>query len=390
MDMIFRRKMFSGIGFIVLIAVLIFVVREYRQEKGPIKVGMAITLTGRPSTFGVHTRNGFILALEQLNRAGGIGGRPIELITKDDKANPEQALRVDQELLDAGVVAIIGHSLSTPAVASVPLMNKNSRLMISATASTADLSGLDDYFIRITTPIDIKAPSLAALAYDRLGLKTIAVVYDLSNPNYTLSLLRYFKQEVEKLGGRLPIVIPFDPRKNFSAPDIAQKIMGAETKGVFLICNAIHAAMTAQHLRSTGSEVKIIVSQWGFPDPAFIQNGGHAVEGAVSLAEFNAESTSKRFLKLKDEYERRFGTYIGSASQRGYEAAQVLFSALSKTDDPGKLKAAILQRKVFKSIDGNPIILDEYGDSVRTLFILEIRGGKIRTTGKIEPSRLEK
>ncbi len=390
MEIAFRRKMlFAGMGFVVLIAVPIVIVGEYKQEKEPIKVGLSITLTGRPSTFGVHIRNGFTLAIEKLNSAGGIGGRPIELVVKDDKANPEQALRVDQELLDAGVVAIIGHSLSTPTVASVPLMNKNSRLMISPTASTADLSGRDDYFIRITTPVDIKAPSLATLAYNRLGLKTIAVVYDLSNPKYALSLFRYFKQEVEKLGGRLSIVIPFDSREKFSAPDIAQKITSAESDGVFLISNAIHAAMTVQHLRRTGSKAKIIVSQWGFPDPAFIQNGGNAVEGAVSLAEFNAESTNKRFLKLKGEYERRFGTPIGSASQRGYEVAQVLLSALSETDDPGKLKVTILRRKVFESVDGNPIILDEYGDPVRTLYILEIKNRKIRTIGKIEALRLE-
>jgi branched-chain amino acid transport system substrate-binding protein len=123
MEITFRRKMLlAGVGLIVLIAILIVVVRQYKEEKESIKIGMAITLTGRPSTFGVHVRNGFILALEQINRSGGIDGRPIELIVKDDKANSAQAQRVDQELLDAGVVAIIGHSLSTPTVASVPAL----------------------------------------------------------------------------------------------------------------------------------------------------------------------------------------------------------------------------------------------------------------------------
>ena len=71
MEIISRHKMlFAGMGFIVLIAVVIVAVRQYKEEKEPIKIGMAITLTGRPSTFGVHMRNGFILALEQINRAG--------------------------------------------------------------------------------------------------------------------------------------------------------------------------------------------------------------------------------------------------------------------------------------------------------------------------------
>jgi len=390
MKIVFGRQISSfSIGFIIIIAVLIFWVHQYNQEKEPIKVGLSITLTGRPSTFGVHVRNGITLAQNQLNQAGGIGGRPIELIIKDDKGKPEQALRVDQELLDAGVAAIIGHSLSTPTVASVPLMNNNRRLLISPTASTADLSGSDDFFIRITTPVDIKAPSLATLALDKLELQTIAVVYDLSNPNYTVSLFRYFKQEFEELGGQPPIATPFNSKDNFSAPKIVQKIISADPEGVFIISNAIHAAMITQHLRSAGSKVKIIVSQWGFPDPAFIKNGGNAVEGAVSLAEFNAESNSKSFIKLKAEYEHHFGSPIGSASQRGYEVAQILFSALSETEDPAKLKAAIIRRKVFESVDGNPIIIDDFGDVARTLYILEIKNRKIRTTGRIEPRALK-
>ena len=381
-----QKKLFGGIGLILLITVLILVVHSYKQEKAPVKVGLALTLTGRPSTFGVHIRNGVILAMEAFNRSGGLGDRRLELIVKDDKANLETSLQVARELLDADATAIIGHSLSTPTVAVVPLMNRNKRLIISATASTADLSGIDDWFLRITTPVDIKAPSIAALAVDRLRLKSIAVVYDLSNPNYTLSLFRYFKKEVEKLGGRINKEVPFDPRDGFSAPDMAQKISTPGTEGIFLISNAIHAALIAQHARRIGSGAKIIVSQWGFPDPAFVKNGGQAVEGAVSLSEFNADSTSQEFLKLSDEYERRFGVPIGSAAQRGYEVGQILFSALAKTKNPSKLKAFILEKKVFNSVDGNPIIMDSYGDCVRTLFILEIKNGKIRTIGSIAPS----
>ena len=65
---------------------------------------------------------------------------------KDDQHDPEVALRVDQELIDAGVVAIIGHMTSAMSVVAVPLMNRELMLMISPTTSTSRLTGIDDFF----------------------------------------------------------------------------------------------------------------------------------------------------------------------------------------------------------------------------------------------------
>ncbi len=90
-------------------------------------------------------------------------------------------------------------------------------------------------------------------------------------------------------------------------------------------------------------------------------------------------------MSFKREYENRFGEKFGKGAQLGGEAARVLLHALSKTDDPGKLKETILRQKVFEGLDGR-IVMDEYGDPVRTFYTLEIRGGKIRTVGKVEPA----
>ncbi|MCP4688196.1 MAG: amino acid ABC transporter substrate-binding protein, partial [Desulfobacterales bacterium] len=135
-----------------------------------------------------HVRNGAVLAVERANRAGGVAGRPVELIIKDDKGDPGEALRVDQELIEEGAVAILGHYLSTLAVEVVPLMNEKNVLMINATGGTDELTGIDDNFIRLTPPVDQQALSLANLSRRRLRLETMAVVYDLSNPKYTESL----------------------------------------------------------------------------------------------------------------------------------------------------------------------------------------------------------
>lgn len=351
----------------------------------PFQIGMVSTLTGSSSTSGVHARNAVILAVEQINRSGGIKGRSVELIIKDDKGNPDEALRVDTELVEEGVVAIIGHHLSTLSIKTVPLMNEKNVLMIATGTTTSELTGLDDNFIRLMIPDDRRAPLMADMAYNRLKVKTMAVVYDLSNPNYTVSLSRHFKKGYEKQGGKISALIAFNSQEKFSALDITGKIMNSDAEGVLLITNAIHGALICQHLRKNESEVKITASAWTFPEPDFIRNGGRAVEGITCLVELNEESTSESFLQFKEQYRDRFEEDVSINAQIGYEVAQVLFFALSKTDDSGKLKETILKQRVFRGVDSD-IIIDKFGDPFRTLYIQEIRNGKIRIIGKIEPS----
>ena len=375
--------------FIVIVVIAIAVatttaVKVLQDVKTTIKIGMATTLTGRASTWGSNSRNGAVLAVEEINKAGGINGQAVELIIYDDKADPDVAIEVNRKLIAAGASAILGHALSTVAVKAVSVMNEEDRLMIAVGSLSPELTGLDDNLIRLMVPLDKEAPLTASLAYDRLGLRKMAVVYDLSNPNYTESYYRHFKKHYESLGGEISGSFGFDPRESFSAPEIAAQIANSQAEGLFVITNAIHGALICQHLRKSGSTMDIIASSWSFIDADFIQNGGRAVEGTVCITGFNRESSSESFVKFKKEYEQRFGEEISMAGQLGYESAHVLLGALAITEDPKLLKKTILDQKVFTSVGGGEITLDEFGDPARTMFVLEIHDGKIRTRGMIE------
>jgi len=147
--------------------------------------------------------DGLLKAVEEINSRGGVDGRPVELITKDDKQDPEEALRVDRELVDEGVVAIIGHMTSAMSMAVLPFINKEKILMISPTTSTNKLTGIDDFFIRIMEPHKSEIDHLARQAFKVMGLKKMAAIYDLSNRAYTEGYFHNFKQEFEGLGGKI-------------------------------------------------------------------------------------------------------------------------------------------------------------------------------------------
>ena len=170
---------------ILILAILVSTAIGCEKKENPIKVGFVGGLTGRLSDLGTTGRNGVILAVEEINSRGGINGRPVELITKDDQQNPEVALRVDRELVDEGVVAIIGHMTSSMSMVAMPFVNKRKVLMISPTTSTNKATGIDDYFIRMMPPNKSETDHLARHAFKVMGLKKMAAIYDLSNRAYT-------------------------------------------------------------------------------------------------------------------------------------------------------------------------------------------------------------
>ncbi len=376
--------------FFFLFCVALGGVATFLTQKGsapePIRLGFVSSLSGRASTAGIHARNGAMLAVEEANKLGGINGRLIELIVKDDKATAETAIKVDQELIDAGVVAIVGHLLSSMSVATVPLMNKSNTLMVASASSTSQLTGLDDNFIRLLSPVDKEADLLAEVAYTQLTLRKIVIAYDLSNSDLSESFQKFFSHGFGKRGGIIAKAISFNTNTKFSATDLASEINRFEPDGVFIVTNAIYAALLCQHLRKINQVATIIDSSWGFTDPAFIQNGGRAVEGVYSIAAFNAECQNPEFIKIQDELQKRFSVKPSLAMQLAYESVQVLLESLRNSKKPHDLKQTILSKKTFTGIDGEPIVFDQWGDPDRVYYLLNVKDAMIHTICKINPN----
>ena len=114
--------------------------------KKAIRIGFVAQLTGVQAELGVQERNGVQLAMEKINAKGGIGGRPVELVVRDDLGTPEGARAADRDLIEAGVVAIIGHATSGQTMVGLSVTNPARVVMLSPTATTPELSGLDDFF----------------------------------------------------------------------------------------------------------------------------------------------------------------------------------------------------------------------------------------------------
>jgi len=344
------------------------------RKPEPIKVGFVGGLTGRTSDLGISARNGVVLAVEEQNAAGGVAGRPIVLITKDDQQDPESALKVDLELIQEGAVAIIGHLTSQMSVEAVPLVNQRHIVMLSPTTSTSQLAGKDDYFIRVIVSVDDSIRHLAGYAFHDLGLTRVVVAYDTSNRSFTEEYFTIFNSTYESMGAGQVIPEAFESGSTNGFADIAERILAEAPEGIVIAANALDTAILCQQIRQHNATVRLLASGWAYTSD-FLQHGGPAVEGVIFPQWYDPQSGSPSFKAFATRYEARYGKFPNFASMFGYDAAKVLIEALHITQDPARLKAVILDQGTFKGLQGE-IRIDRFGDARRKFYLFIVHNGK--------------
>ncbi len=364
-----------SVGWAVLV---IAVIPGCDKEKSPIRIGFAGGLTGRYSDLGVGGRNGVQLAVEEINRSGGINGRPVELIVKDDRQDPEIAVQVDRELIRENVAAIIGHMTSGMTMAVMPLINSNKVLLISPTTSTSDLTGIDDWFFRTAGTNDILARALADHIMNRTPIRRMAVIFDSSNRAYTESFIKAFRDPYEAAGGRLTLVASFSGGNDPLRDVISQSLLQPPCDGILVLACGLDAAWICQQIRKQDPHVSLFATGWPMTQE-FLENGGSAVNGVRFIDYFDWNSRRPMYLRFQKAYTERFASPPSFSAIYAYEAAHVLFQALARNPDPKLLRQTIVDIRRFEGIFQD-FEIDAFGDAHRKPFLITAEQGRYVVT----------
>lgn len=369
------RSIFKGLCLVLGLCLCAVVVGC--GDSDPIKVGYVGPLSGTLSDYGLSCRRGVVLAVEELNAAGGVKGRKIELLIEDDKNDPDIAAKVDSKLVDKGVVTIIGHFTSTAGVGAAPVMNEKKMLLISPGASTSRLSGKDDFFLRTIESDDEKARSLAKYAYTTLGKKRAALVYDTANRAYSEGFGNSFKEAFEKLGGSTAAVIAFDSKVH-SLGGKLDPLFESDSDVVFVVAGAADTAVLAQEMEQKGLKLPIISSSWAMRKE-FIQNAGAAGENILFSRSLNINSDNPKMKDFRRKFEQRFGESPDGAAARGYDSVMALKIGLENASEltSESIRQAILEHKTIPALSGD-FQLDKYGDALRDSFIFVVKDGSFQ------------
>lgn len=351
----------------------------------PIQVGFAGELTGKHADLGVQGRNGAQLAVETINAAGGVASRSVELVVRDDLGTPEGAQAADRALIDAGVVAIIGHMTSAQTMSALPVTEEAGLVLFSPTASTSDLSGLDDHFFRTAPVNSAEAHALARHVHRQRGLTRMAVIYDADNATYSQTYWAAFVEVYRALGGQVTGEASFSSAEEPDFGLLVAELQAGDPDGLLIVASAFDTALIAQQTRISGWQISLFATGWAQTE-TLLQNGGRAVEGLEIAVTYNSNSQAPAFLDFQARYQARFGHAPTFAAAYAYEAMLMLAAALERTRGRAEgLRQALLGPRDFEGLVGD-ISLDEYGDVVRSNFMFRIQDGQFVTLAAPEPA----
>jgi branched-chain amino acid transport system substrate-binding protein len=383
-----QKLMSRSLGHLILALCLIgpFVfclVGCFRKE--PIQVGFVAQLTGVQAELGVQERNGVQMAMEEINTAGGVAGRPIELIVRDDLGTPEGAQAADRELMSAGIVAIIGHATSGQTIAGLAVTNPAHVVMLSPTATTPELSGLDDFFFRIAYSLVDRAGAIAQRIYQGRNITRVAVIYDTDNTAYSKAFLKAFAGKYQSLGGKLVAEADFSSKAQPDFATLVAQVRASNPDGLLIIAADIDTALIAQRTRLMGWPVPLFTTSWA-QTKTLVNDGGQAVEG-LEIENLNAlNNQTPDYLDFKARYQTRFGQAPSFGAALGYEAAKVLAAALQKTGGKAEgLAQELVRIKNFRGLS-DTFSFDKYGDVVRPAYLAVIRDGKYVDIKAMKPT----
>lgn len=359
----------------------VFIASAGCSQQQPIRIGAALELSGKESDLGVQTRNGVKLALDAANRNGGINGRLIKMIVKDDQGNPETARQVDRELIEAGVVAIIGHVTSQQSLAGLAVTQPAGVVLLSATSNSVELSGKDDLFFRVMSDNQRDAQVLAKHIRE-LGIHKAAIIYDEDNASYSRTFSESFAASFNEQGGDVTAILDFSGANQSDFDKVLEQVRASEPEALLLVASAVNTAFLAQKIRLMDWEVQIFSSDWAYSE-AFLQNGGQTIEGVEMVTSFDINNPTPAMEQFQQEYTKLFGIKPNFGAAQGYEAAIVLIEALKRCNDNFKeLPDALRSIQHFEGLTGS-ISIDPYGDVIRPLYLMQVKDGKWVTLKKM-------
>jgi len=343
----------------------------------PIRVGHVASLTGDTATFGRSTDRGMRMALEEINAKGGALGRPIELLSEDDRSITEEARTAAQKLLQRDeVVALLGEIASSRSLAAAPEAQRSRVPMISPGSTNPKVTEVGDYIFRACFIDPFQGTVMARFAVEELKVKRVAILFDFKQ-DYSVGLADFFRKTFTELGGE----IVADER--YTSGDIEFRaqlttIRSAKPDAIFVPGYYTELGLIAKQARELGIDVPLLGGD-GWDSEKTLEIGGKAVEGYFFSTHYAADSDSPKVQEFVAAYKKKYDQTPDAMAALGYDTAGILADALGRagvTDGPA-LRDAIASTQNYEGVTGK-ISIDPSRNARKDAVVLKIEGGKFK------------
>jgi branched-chain amino acid transport system substrate-binding protein len=350
------------------------------QTKG-IELGFFGALTGPEATYALSSRNGARLAVEEINRSGGVLGDRLDLVVEDDHNDPSEAASVVSKLITRNhVVALIGENASSRSLAAAPIAQSYQVPMVSPSSTNVEVTKKGDYIFRVCFIDSRQGKALALFARRKLKAATAAVLTD-AKSDYSVGLGRAFEDDFTREGGRIVADLKYaEGDSDFSAQLTALR---ASRPDVLVVPGYYtDAGLIARQARSLGVTATLLGAD-GWDSPKLVEIGGAAIEGAYFSNHYSFDDPSPRVQNFVADYRKAYGADPDSLSALAYDAARLIADAIARagSTEGKRVRDALAATREFAGVTGT-ITMDADRNPDKLPVILRVEGGRFRFSGR--------
>lgn len=386
------RSVRNTIGSLLAIALVLtaFVSAGSAQEPKKWTLDVLSPTTGRGAAYAIDYIAGMNLAAKDINAAGGINGKPLELVFHDTQTDITQAVSIAKQLCQRGVQILIGPELSTEAESVFPVVNREACPTLGPVPAKAGLTAASRpwTFVTCGTAASL-TPSGIGQFIQIVKPKSAVVVIDKSDPSASLQG-ELSVQTLKSKGAKVDTIGVTKDDIDFSSVVVRIAALKPDAIVVSTLdrpATGVIEELTKQRLR----KIPVIVTQAGFT-PALVRLGAEELEGVYIYSEFWASNPDPRVQEFVKKFKAvRGGEMPTHFAALAYDALSVVKAVFEKghvTGDPAKLKAervairdGLQGLKNFKGLTGN-ITIAANGEPEKESFLLVFRKGILVKEGK--------
>jgi len=356
------------------------------DASGPeIKIGAYFSLTGDTATFGQGSVKGIQMAFDEVNKAGGVLGKPLKLIVSDTASRSDQAGTVVNQLIyQQKVLAVLGEVASSSSLAGAPVCQSAKVPMLSPSSTNPAVTRIGDYIFRSCFIDDFTGAAAAKFARTTLKAKTAAVLTDSAN-DYSKGLSRAFLDEWQKAGGTL-VAKQFYAKGDKDFRGQLTAIKGKNPDILYVPGYYTEVGNIAVQARSAGITQPLMGGD-GWDSPKLYDIAQAQVQGCYFTNHYSAQSKDPRVVAFVSRFKAlHSGETPDALTAVGYDAALVMADAIKRAGalDRAKLRDALAGTKNFAGVTGT-FSIDANRNAVKPLVILKIQGKEGQYVTTVNP-----
>src|SRR6266850_2256874 len=339
-----------------------------------VRIGVFMSLTGSTANFGISSVNGIKMAADEVNKAGGINGKQVDLLVQDDRSDASEAATIVTKFVTQDQVhAILGEVASSRSIAAAPIAQNAKIPMLTPSSTNPEVTRKGDYIFRSCFIDPVQGAAIAQFAARTLGAKRAAILVDRKN-DYSTGLEKFIGQTFTKLGGTMVATTSYqEGDQDFNAQLTSLK--GSNPEVIFVPGYYNDVGLIAKQARDKGITVPLVGGD-GWDSVQLYAIGGSALDGSFFSNHYSPFDTDPKVQKFVNDYKTHYGTVPDALAATAYDAALIMFDAIkrSKSLDGTAIRDALAATKDFPGVTGN-VTFNENRDAVKPIVMIEIKDG---------------